>query len=74
VIQELKESRMYEGEIVVAIEERKPFYPAEEEHQNYAQKNKVYYALYRNGSGRENFVNKTCAIREEKKIVWKHLK
>ncbi len=74
VVQELKDSHMYESEIVVAIEERKPFYGAEEEHQNYAEKNKVHYALYRNGSRRENFVNKTCAIREEKKIVWKNLK
>jgi methionine-S-sulfoxide reductase len=74
IIQELKGSHMYESEIVVAIEERKPFYPAEEEHQNYAEKNQLHYALYRNGSGRENFVNKTCAIREEKKIVWKNLK
>lgn len=71
VLQELTDSHMYDKDIVVAIEERKPFYKAEEEHQNYAEKNKVHYALYRQGSGRENFVNRTCAIREEKKIQWK---
>ncbi len=74
VLEELKDSHTYDKEIVVAIEERKPFYKAEEEHQNYSEKNKVHYALYRNGSGRENFVNKTCAIREEKKINWKQAK
>ncbi len=74
VLGELKNSHVYNTEIVVAIEERKPFYRAEEEHQNYAEKNKVHYALYRQGSGRERFINKTCAIREEKKIIWKQEK
>ncbi len=74
VIQELTDSHMYDRGIVVAIEERKPFYIAEEYHQNYTEKNKVHYALYRQGSGRESFVNKTCAIREEKKINWKQAK
>jgi peptide-methionine (S)-S-oxide reductase len=74
ILQELKDSHMYDEDIVVAIEERKPFYKAEEYHQNYSEKNKVHYALYRQGSGRESFVNKTCALREEKKIEWKQEK
>lgn len=34
------------------------FYPAEEYHQDYKDKNPVRYEYYRNGSGRNDFVNK----------------
>ena len=32
------------------------FYPAEDYHQNYAEKNPIRYKAYSNGSGRENFI------------------
>lgn len=70
VIKELDGSRVYDTPSSVEILERKPFYKAEEYHQKYADKNPAHYAMYRSGSGRESFVNKTCQIRNEKHIVW----
>lgn len=70
VIEELNKSGVYDKPSVVQILERKPFYKAEEYHQNYAEKNPMHYSMYRQGSGREGFVNRTCQIREEKKIAW----
>lgn len=70
VIKELNHSKVYEKESAVEILPRKPFYKAEEYHQKYADKNPTHYAMYRTGSGREGFINKTCAIRDEKHIVW----
>jgi methionine-S-sulfoxide reductase len=69
-INELNASGVYTASAAVDILPRKPFYKAEEYHQNYAEKNPTHYNLYRQGSGREGFVNRTCAIREEKKINW----
>lgn len=70
VIDELNKSAVYEKQATVEILLRKPFYKAEEYHQNYAEKNPTHYGLYRLGSGREDFVQNTCAIRDEKHIVW----
>lgn len=70
VIHELNESHVYDQPSQIEVLERKPFYKAEEYHQNYADKNPMHYSLYRSGSGREEFVNNTCKIREEKHIVW----
>lgn len=71
VIKELDNSHIYDSPSKVEILERKPFYIAEEYHQRYAEKNPMHYYMYRQGSGREGFVQKTCQIREEKHIVWK---
>jgi methionine-S-sulfoxide reductase len=71
VVKELDESHVYDSPPAIQILERKHFYPAEEYHQQYADKNPLRYDLYRKGSGREAFVNKTCQIRDEKKIAWK---
>ncbi len=71
VLRELDESRVYELPSSVDIMERKPFYRAEEYHQNYAEKNPAHYDVYRQGSGRARFVERTCQVREEKDIPWK---
>lgn len=71
VLQELDESHVYDMPHAVEVLPRKPFYKAEEYHQNYAEKNPLHYSVYRQGSGREDFVNRTCQIREEKNIPWK---
>ena len=71
VLQELDASGVYDKENEVAILPRAPFYEAESYHQNYAEKNPLRYGMYRQGSGREGFVQKTCQIREDKKIDWK---
>ncbi len=70
-IRELDLSGIYGKLAAVDILPAMPFYPAEEYHQNYAEKNPVAYAAYRQGSGREDFVNRTCTIREEKHVPWK---
>ena len=70
VLKELNDSRVYDTASKVDILKRTHFFKAEEYHQNYADKNPTRYALYRNGSGREGFVTKTCAIRDEKNIQW----
>ncbi len=70
VLDELDVSGVYEKPHAVDLVPRKPFYQAEEYHQEYAEKNPTHYALYRSGSGREDFVNRTCQIRDEKKISW----
>jgi peptide methionine sulfoxide reductase msrA/msrB len=71
VLAELDESRVYGTPAKVDILPRKPFHKAEEYHQRYAEKNPAYYEMYRAGSGREGFVQRTCRIREEKNIPWK---
>ncbi len=70
VLKELDDSHVYELPHAVEVVPRKTFYKAEEYHQKYADKNPTQYALYRQGSGREGFVNRTCQIREEKNIPW----
>jgi methionine-S-sulfoxide reductase len=71
VLLELDESKIYTTPHKVELLERKPFYQAEEYHQKYSEKNPFHYSLYRKGSGREDFVNRTCQIRDEKHIPWK---
>ena len=71
LLTELNESKIYDKPAFVDVLLRKPFYKAEEYHQNYAEKNSLRYGMYRQGSGREAFVNQTCTIREDKKIPWK---
>lgn len=70
VIEELNNSGVYDKKSVVEILPQKEFFKAEEEHQEFAEKNPEYYARYRRGSGREDFVQRTCQIREEKNIHW----
>ena len=71
LLQEVRDSGLYQKPIFVDVLASMPFYSAEEEQQNWAEKNPAHYASYRQGSGREDFVNRTCTIREEKKIDWK---
>jgi methionine-S-sulfoxide reductase len=72
VLKELDDSHIYDKQHAVDVLPRKPFYKAEEYHQGYADKNPTHYALYRQGSGREAFVNRTCQIREEKHVNWQN--
>lgn len=70
LLKELNDAHVYDKPVAVEVLPAKTFYRAEEYHQDYAKKNPAHYAAYRAGSGREDFVNRTCAIREEKHIVW----
>ena len=58
VIQAIDAMRIYRGKIGVSVEPRKPFWPAEEEHQDYHVKNGAKYQYYRLASGRDAFVLK----------------
>lgn len=70
LLQELRDSGLYEKDIQVKVLPEVIFYPAEEYHQRYAEKNPEHYYAYKNGSGRAEFQARTCAVRDEKKIQW----
>ena len=71
LIRELEESKIFNKPIAVEVLPKETFYKGEEYHQDYANKNPVRYELYKQGSGRVQFVNQVCQIRDEKKIHWK---
>jgi peptide-methionine (S)-S-oxide reductase len=49
----LEKNKPFKGNIVTEITPATTFYPAEDYHQDYYQKNPVRYAYYRNGCGRD---------------------
>lgn len=53
---ELEASGRFSKPIVTPILEAKPFYKAEDYHQDYYKKNPTHYYAYRRGSGREAFI------------------
>ena len=56
--QQLDDSSYFQIPIVTEILEAKTFYPAEDYHQNYYQKNPVRYKYYRFACGRDSRLNK----------------
>ncbi|WP_138493082.1 peptide-methionine (S)-S-oxide reductase MsrA [Paenibacillus pinistramenti] len=54
--QELAGSGRFDKPIVTEILPAKPFYPAEDYHQDYHKKNPMHYKRYRKGSGREDYI------------------
>src|SRR5690625_4151529 len=52
----LEDSGRFSKPIVTKIIPAKPFYKAEEEHQDYYKKQPVHYGLYSKGSGRVDFI------------------
>ena len=58
---ELEESGRFSKPIVTKILPAKPFYPAEDYHQDYHKKNPAHYNRYKKGSGRADFIEKNWA-------------
>lgn len=56
VIEELEEAGVYETNIVTEVLPAEKFWPAEDEHQDYASKFPERYQEYRQESGREEFI------------------
>ncbi|WP_077326577.1 peptide-methionine (S)-S-oxide reductase MsrA [Virgibacillus siamensis] len=56
--QRLEKSGKFSKPIVTPILPAKPFYIAEENHQDYYKKQPFHYKLYKKGSGREDFISK----------------
>lgn len=55
--QQLEKSKKYAKPIVTEILRLDRFYPAEDYHQDYYRKNPLRYQLYRQGSGRDQYLN-----------------
>lgn len=55
-IKKIDTTKKFPKKVAVAVLPYKNFYPAEEYHQKYKEKNPVRYNLYREGSGRNAFV------------------
>lgn len=53
---ELQKSGRFKSKIVTEITDAVPFYPAEEEHQDYYKRSFGHYRLYRQHSGRDTFI------------------
>lgn len=56
-LRKLEESGKFDKQITTQIEEFANFYPAEEYHQDYHEKNPLRFNLYKKGSGREDFID-----------------
>ncbi|RYG73561.1 peptide-methionine (S)-S-oxide reductase [Lentibacillus lipolyticus] len=70
---ELENSGKFLRPIVTPIIPAKPFYKAEEEHQDYYKKQSFHYRLYKKGSGREAFIKEHWTQKPDKTELKKNL-
>src|SRR5699024_1454991 len=64
--QELAASGKFSKTIATKIVPAKPFYQAEEAHQDYYKKQSFHYRLYKKGSGRADFIQNNWQPKYEK--------
>lgn len=68
VMQWLTEHQVYDQPLVTAVIPFTNFFPAENYHQNYSERNPLRYGYYRAASGRDELTQKVCRIKTEKKL------
>lgn len=69
----LEKSGKFNKPIVTPILPAKPFYRAEEKHQDYYRKQSFHYRMYKKGSGREDFIKNNWQTSPDKKELKKKL-
>lgn len=69
----LEASGRFDKPIVTEILPAGPFYPAEEEHQNFHRKNPVHYKLDRKRSGRDEFIERHWTMPKDEKELRERL-
>ncbi|MBN2400775.1 MAG: peptide-methionine (S)-S-oxide reductase MsrA [Spirochaetes bacterium] len=72
--EKLAKSGLFKQPIAVEIRQAEAFYKAEEYHQDYYKKNPDHYELYRQGSGRAEYLKKTWENKSDKKPAKKNNK